>query len=125
MKDLAIPFIVISAPPPHRGHACMTKDGLRPAVVVEVDRAYRARMLELLDLIGIPCVTPPEDAYDAMGFMHPKYRVGVVEHDPHHGNAEYGRRMVARVLRRMVEYRRELQQRHAMPAGGLGEIVGG
>ena len=124
MRDLSIPFLVISAPPPYRFHSCMTEDGLRPAVVVEVDRAYRARIRKQLDLLGVPCVTPPESAYDAMGFMHPKYRIGVVEHDPHHGNADYGQRMVARIFSRMIEYRRQLHQAQASRGADAAQPTG-
>lgn len=125
MKALAIPFFVVSAPPPYRGHACMTREGLRPEVVIAVDRAYRARMLARLDAMGVPCVVPPEDARDAAGFMHPKYRIGVVEHDPHHGNAEYGLRMMGKVLRCAIECRRQLSGPRSPPPDRPGRPAGG
>lgn len=89
------PF-VISAPWPVRHHPIMTETGVRPDIVQAIDGKARALFTAWLADRGIDIVTPPPGTADADGFLRPELAKG--GDDPYHGNARYGKLMMARVL---------------------------
>lgn len=99
-RRIGVRCIVIASPPPHRGHPCIA-EGTSAATVIELDRAYRARAMARLDALRMPYVLPPERAYAPDGFLHPQFRAGMPDDDPHHANPAFGHAMLTRTLRRL------------------------
>jgi len=99
-QRLGVRCMAIAAPPPLRSHRCIA-EGTSPAMVLELDRAYRARATARLGPTKLPIVTPPDRAYAADGFLLPLFRQGMPDIDEHHGNAAYGHAMLNRILRRV------------------------
>ncbi len=104
VKLAGLRVVAISAPP-LRLDAPVIADGGRPEVIQTLDRLARAAVANELARLEVPVVDPPDEAYgDGPGgaFLRPEFhRVAVKDH--HHGNAAYGRLMVAKVLAQAVE----------------------
>jgi hypothetical protein len=96
MLQLKIPFFVIQAPPFRKGHFCITLEGTRPDVAIEIDRLYRETISGELTSRGIVNVPPPRITMDDQAFLLPEYEVG--GDDPHHANVDYGKLMIMQVL---------------------------
>lgn len=83
----------VEAPHPFRHHPALRKTPA--AVVMRVDRLYRATIRAELDRLGVPVVHVPARCLDADGFTLAEFgQPG----DPHHGNERYGAVMMGEVL---------------------------
>lgn len=90
-----VDFFVISAPPPRRDHPCLARTP--QSTVIAVDAAFRASVARHLESKGVQYVMPPSETYDDDGFLLDGLAMKAPR-DVHHGNADYGRLMLKKVL---------------------------
>ncbi len=95
MKRLDLPVFVIEAPHLFRHNTIFTR--ARRAVLLEVDRLYRAFIAQELASRAIATVAVPPDCLDAEGLMLKEYR-SPRPRDNHHANALFGERMIAEII---------------------------
>ncbi len=88
-------LFVIEAPKPFR-HAKALQT-IRPEVISYIDGYYRELVKLELKARNIPIIALGSECYDEAGFMHEQYR-HANNKDQHHGNAEYGRIMMKKIL---------------------------
>ena len=88
---------VLSAPPPTRRFALLSR-GFSPASVIRLDRLAREAMMTEFARRNIAVIRPPEGTRDADGFLLEQYLIED-EKDPHHGNMDYSREFLLKILR--------------------------
>ena len=90
-----VPVFVIEAPAPFRHHDAVTVNG--PELVMHIHRTYRERVLSKLVSQQVPVIDLDPDWTDSDGFMKPRFKRSNPM-DQHHGNAEFGGLMYARIV---------------------------
>lgn len=88
---------VLSAPPPTRRFGLLPR-GFSPVSVIRLDRLVRETMMSEFARRNIPVILPPEKTKDADGFLLEQYLIED-ERDPHHGNMNYSREFLLKILR--------------------------
>ena len=95
LLDNGVDFFVVAAPPPRADHYCLRS--IAPHVVLEVDRAFRARMCAQLDSRNIRYLLPPKETLSESGFLKDEL-ANKAPNDYHHGNAIYGAVMMQSIV---------------------------
>lgn len=82
--------------PPKPLYRAPQRFGIPPEVIVGVDRIVREHVIRRLGAMGVPVVTVPPQTHEN-GLTPPAF-ASSNEHDPHHGNLAFGRRMLRQIL---------------------------
>lgn len=95
MLSLGTRVIALSAPPP-TSRFWLRSQGYSNAEVLAMDRRFREHVAEHLAQLGIPVISPPAETMSD-GWLRDEYLVEDLK-DLHHGNAEYSRIYLHKIL---------------------------
>jgi len=96
-------FLILLPPPPRRNGPAIRNLGISFEQVTTIDRMVRRVLTEKARSLAIPFVDPPPESFDTDGLMKEEFQAPNRpdgREDPHHANAEYGKRMLLRILAR-------------------------
>ena len=98
LKERGLRLVVISAPPPTTRYPIL-KLGYQLDDLLAMDAEIRTEFAESLHANGIDYILPFEGASEG-GLLREEY-LTADERDVHHGNIEYGKKMLEHVLRQL------------------------
>jgi hypothetical protein len=100
LRALGIAVCVVEGPRPFRHNIEVKRAGVE--IVKYIDALHRALTLELLAREDLPVIHIPDFVFDEDGFMLEEYRHDNPK-DKTHGNAEFGRLMMLKIVRYMQD----------------------
>ena len=89
-----VKVFVVEPPRPFRHNPSLQRFGAERLMALH--RRHHAQVSEQLAALGVPVVGIDPTWVDEEGYMRPEYR-SKRDDDPHHGNLDFGRQMVARI----------------------------
>jgi hypothetical protein len=96
LQSIDLRLMVVAAPPPRATDSKIAR--WNPEVILRVDELTRGVIANELEQRAVPVVEPPDEVFQQpgrRGFLRSEYGD---DRDDHHGNAEYGRLMLLRVM---------------------------